>query len=159
MNQSLRDLFEPTLAALQQMQQVLEQEALSLKDRRAEALEESTRQKELLANDLDALAKRQTNFLRAQDLPIGEESIETILPTWPSTDPATSGTWAIWQEIKRLTATCRQLNEANGAYIGLLRQHVQRSLEIIHGQASQDVVYGPDGVGHRPASSRKLLSA
>jgi flagellar biosynthesis/type III secretory pathway chaperone len=158
MHMALRDLFAQTLAELQQMQLVLEQEALGLKDRDAEALEKSTRQKQALAYNLEALSERQENFLRAQNLPAGKEGIESILYAHPSTNPATSSMRAIWRDIQNLTAACQKLNEVNGAYIGLLRQHVQRSLDIVHGQSSQDVVYGPDGIGHRPTSSRKLLS-
>lgn len=148
------DLFEQILAKLQQMQELLEQEALNLKSRDAEALQKTTRQKEILANDLDALARRQEVFLFANHL----EGIDRSLSVPLATDSQITAIRQTWQVIRDLTHTCQRLNEANGAYIGLLRQHVQRSVDILYGQSSQDVVYDRDGVSHRSASSRKLLS-
>lgn len=155
---ALRDLFDQTLAELQNMRLVLEHEITTLKGSDAKVLEHVTKQKERLANSLDKLIRRQEDVLRAHKLPAGKEGIERILSMLPPSDPAANALHARWQEIKNLTSDCQKLNEVNGAYIGLLRQHVQRSLDIIHGQSSHDVVYGPDGVGHRTPSSRKLLS-
>jgi len=155
----LRDLFDETFAELQRMRVLLEQEAFNLKGNHADALNRTTQQKEAVANSLEALANRQENLLRALKLPAGKEGIEAVLSTLPATDPTTTTVRTIWLAIIRLTATCQKLNEINGSYIGLLRQHVRRSLDILHGQSSQDVVYGPDGLGRHPEPSRKLLSA
>jgi flagellar biosynthesis/type III secretory pathway chaperone len=65
---------------------------------------------------------------------------------------------ATWQQIAALAKECEELNDLNGAYVGLLRQHVQRSLDALHDRPSQNLTYGPDGVGQRPTSTRKLLS-
>lgn len=158
LHDALRETLTQILAELQRMQLVLEREALALKDRNAEILEQSAQEKQALTYTLDALSQRHAEILRMRDLPAGKEGIERLLSALPPSAPAALNLVTIWQDVQFATARCRKLNEANGAYIALLRQHVQRSLDVIHGQPSQDFVYGPDGVGRRPMSSRKLLS-
>jgi len=155
---ALHDLFTQILAELRLMQLVLEQEALGLKDCNAEAVEKIAQEKQARAHKLDTLAECQEHLLRTLNLPAGKEGVECLLSNLLQTDPTTRNLTTIWQDLQNTTVQCRKLNEANGAYIGLLRQHVQRSLDIVHGQPSQDFVYGPDGVGRRPMPSRKLLS-
>jgi flagella synthesis protein FlgN len=158
LHRDLEDLLTQIVAELRQMQRVLEQEGRGLKDRNADLVESSARAKQTLAQKLDALAGHQEVLLRSQNLPAGKEGMERLLSGFPPTDPSVRDLMMLWKDLQHSAAHCRKLNEANGAYIGLLRQHVQRSLDIIHGQPAHGLVYGPDGVGRRPTASRKLLS-
>ncbi|MBS1212131.1 MAG: FlgN family protein, partial [Proteobacteria bacterium] len=96
-------------------------------------------------------------LFRSHNLPTGTDGLDRLFAALPA-DPRTDSFRSKWSEIKRLAGQCNEINASNGAYIALLRQHVQRSLDVLHGQSHSEFVYGPDGAHHRPATSRKLLS-
>jgi len=156
--QKLETFFEQTLKDIQRMQGVLEWEAECLKNRDAEGLNKSSKEKEALADHIHLLTQRHYAFLASHRLPPNREGVERLLSLLPANDPSAHALRTRWLEIQALTNACNKLNETNGAYIGLLRQHAQRSLNALHGQSSQELVYGPDGVSHRPSATRKLIS-
>jgi flagellar biosynthesis/type III secretory pathway chaperone len=154
----LAQCLEQTLAGLKCMKRALEQEESALRLRDAAALDKSTRDKEILAGGLNTLAQKLEALLRAQGAPPGLKGVARLLAQLPETEPASAVLRKGWREIVGLMNACRKLNEINGAYIGLLRQHTQRSLDILHERSSQDMTYGPDGLGRRAKASRKLVS-
>lgn len=160
MNQDAVDLIEllkQILKELIQMKQVLEKEALDLQGRDAAAVEKSTQQKEVLAQSINALTEKLTHILQTRNLPVGKKGIAKLLSTLPAEEIDSAR--SIWLKIVRVTQFNQHANEVNGAYVDLLSQHIARSLDIIHGQSSQDILYGRNGRGQRPSSSRKLTSA
>jgi flagellar biosynthesis/type III secretory pathway chaperone len=155
--QTLDTLFAKYLQSIGEMQGILEQEKKDLGVRDTRALERTIKAKESLAESINGLTDAQQKLFRTHNLPTGRESLERLLATLPN-DPPTDALRSKWSEIKRLTAQCNEINAANGAYVALLRQHVQRSLDVLHGQSRAEFVYGRDGSPHRPAASRRLLS-
>jgi flagellar biosynthesis/type III secretory pathway chaperone len=155
--QSLHQFTDQLYGHIEAMRRLLEQEAEQLQNRDIESIAKTTREKEALVETTNALVKVQYQCLNVPDLD-KKGGLEALFSALPSSSPETAGLKKRWQEIKRSTAQCNALNESNGAYIALFRQHVQRSLDVLHGQSSTSLVYGPDGIGHRQNSSRTLLS-
>lgn len=67
----------------------------------------------------------------------------------------------LWQDIERLIAKSKTLNEANGAIIELSRQHSQRALDILRGQAgaSPSKTYGANGYTQNEKITRNITVA
>lgn len=144
---TLRDLFRATLDGLREMHGLLEQESVALGGRDAAALERIALTKQELVPILDRLAAEQRRFFAAG--PGGTGGIEAYLAgAKPEADLA-GALRADWREILRLLAACKHQNEMNGAYIGLLRRHVENALDILHGPAQAEATYGRDGVKRR----------
>lgn len=155
---NLAQCLEQTFAGLRCMKRVLEQEETALGNRDPKALDKCTRDKETLANGLNGLALQLENLPRALGLPPGLKSVVRLLAAGPKIDPAYEPLRGRWREIVALARQCRKHNEMNGAYIGLLSRHTQRSLDILHDRTGQDITYGPDGLGRRARASRKLTT-
>lgn len=161
MNANLSTLIatlEQLLVEIQRMEQALEQEAQSLQTRDAGMLVQASKTKEELVNRINLLIQHQEAFIRTQNLPADKSTLDSILARLPQDDPQSANLRSNWQEIVRLSEVCQRRNEINGAYIGLLRQHTQRSIDILHDRSAQDLLYGSDGASLRPSPTRKLLS-
>lgn len=150
----LQNRLEDILHSVGDMLKVLQREAEVLGSRDAVALQSLSEHKENLARHINQ-----------QTAALGKSLADNGLPPMAELAVAVRGSGktgaqldATWQKIATLAKQCEELNDLNGAYVGLLRQHVQRSLDALHDRPAQDVTYGPDGVGQRPATSRKLLS-
>jgi len=154
----LQDLFRQTLDRLGEMSELLEEESRCLAAREAEALEQTSAKKRKLASVLNDLAVRQSEFVRAHGLSPDEGDIAAFLDRLDSGLPETAALRSGWREIVRLTLACRRQNELNGAYIGLLRRHVDSSLNFLLGASSAGATYGPDGSTRRGDVSRRSFS-
>jgi len=149
-----RDLREQLTA----MHGVLEREAEQLKRRDADGLAESSREKALLSTQIAHLTENQDALLAARQLMPGRKGMDALLASLPAQSPETGVLRARWREIQNIGKDCQRLNEFNGAYIGLLIRHVERSLDLIHGRDIQEFVYGPDGGTRRPKAMRSLVA-
>ena len=158
LHQTLDAFFLQLLQHLQQMQGLLETEAEQLSHRESDALTRSVKAKEALAERINSITQTHYQVLGKHGLEANKQGLEQLLSALSPDHPKTRDLSKRWAEINRVTAHCNQLNQSNGAYIGLLRQHVNRSLDIIHGHSQQEAVYGPDGISRRTGSSRRLLS-
>ncbi|HYE33924.1 flagellar protein FlgN [Methylocaldum sp.] len=156
--QKLRELFRQMLDGLGGMLSLLEKESECLAAREIEAVEAASSKKQKLAFLLNDLAARQTGFVHAYGLPSDAGNINTFLDRLDSELPEVETLRAEWREIVRLTLACRRQNELNGAYIGLLRRHVDSSLNFLHGFSSAGATYGPDGSRCRGEISRQSFS-
>ncbi len=66
---------------------------------------------------------------------------------------------AIWQEIRQLAESSRQLNHINGELIQMKLRHNQQSLTALTRAVNQANLYGPDGqTNFSPGSVRSLGS-
>lgn len=146
--------LEELLSRIGDMRSLLQREEEVLSARDAAQLDEVTAIKEQLARTINKLSQSLSDELKRRGLPAMPACLDLLTPS----EPKRALLAATWQEIAALAAECERLNEANGAYITLLRQHVQRCLDVLHERPAHSLTYGPDGVGQRPAASRRLLS-
>lgn len=150
----IQQRLDDILSSIANMKQVLRKESDVLSARDAARLQALSDAKESLARNINQQTDALNELLSNRGLP----AIRELAPAVRNTGEAGARIDATWQEIAALAKECEEQNDLNGAYVGLLRQHVQRSLDVLHDRPAQDITYGPDGVGQRPASSRKLLS-
>ena len=155
---TLDAFFQQLLEHLEQMQSLLEKEAEQLSLRESDALTHAVKAKEALAERINEVTHAHYQVLGKHGLEASKQGLEQLLSALSPEHPKTRVLFERWTEVKRITAHCNRLNQSNGAYLGLLRQHVNRSLDIIHGHSQQEAVYGPDGISRRTGSSRRLLS-
>lgn len=50
-----------------------------------------------------------------------------------------------WKQLLEVMLACRQTNEVNGKVVKTKLQQVQKGLDLIRGNATQDKLYGPSG--------------
>lgn len=154
----LRELFRHTLDALDEMLGLLQAEAEALGIRDAAALERIAQQKQELVPILERLTAAQRDCLGVAPVQAIEDGIGDFLAR-TGADPATAGPLrADWQAILAAARACQRQNEHNGAYIGLLRRHVETSLDILHGPSQAEATYGPDGAKRRNGYARRSYS-
>jgi len=146
--------LDELLERIADMLALLRSEEKLLSARDAAALETLTQTKEDLARTINQLSGDLNDDLREQGLPPFPACLETL----PRSEASVRQLASTWQKLAALAKQCEQLNETNGAYIVLLRQHVERCLDILHERPAENLTYGPDGVAQRPAASRRLLS-
>ena len=154
----LRDLFRATLEGLGEMLGLLEQEAMALSARDASALERVVLTKHELVPILDRLAAEQRQCLAVPGAK-EDSGVEAYLASMAVEASRAAGLRADWRELLRLLQACKRQNELNGAYIGLLRRHVEHALDILHGPAQSEATYDRDGAKRRAAYSRRSYSA
>jgi flagellar biosynthesis/type III secretory pathway chaperone len=155
---ALTDHFRDLRERLTAMRGLLEREAEQLKQRDADGLAESSRDKALLSTQIARLTESQDALLAARQLMPGRKGMDALLASLPAQSPETGVLRASWREIQSIGKDCQRLNECNGAYIGLLSRHVERSLDLLHGRDTQEFVYGPDGGSRRPKAMRSLVA-
>lgn len=155
--QTLDHLFDQYQQLIAEMRGVLEREQESLRTRDLPSLERTTKSKESLAERINGLTASQQALFKNHNLPTGRDGLDRLFAALPSS-PQADAFREKWRGIKELAEQCNELNAHNGAYIALLNQHAERSLDVLHGRSQTEFVYGRDGARHRPAATRKLLS-
>jgi flagellar biosynthesis/type III secretory pathway chaperone len=155
----LRGLFRAILEGLGEMHGLLDREAVALGARDAEELGRIAARKQALVPVLDRLAAAQGQCLGGMGGGEGAASVEAFLSRSGVAGAAVESALAEWREIQRLLQACKRQNEANGAYIALLRRHVEAALSILMGPAYPEATYGPDGAQRRGVYSRRSFSA
>lgn len=120
-------LLTREIAALQVVLTTLQAERVALEERAPEAL--------LAASNAKAEAVARAADLERQHRALHEANAEA-----PSA-PATSLT----NELKRLAAECRQLNEANGLLIRGQRRRIEGSLNVLRGGRAAPDTYDRTG--------------
>lgn len=151
----LRGLFDRLRDGLEKMLALLEQEAACLEARDASGMERIAGEKLRLAPQLEEMAGHHREHL---DLGDAEAGVEWLLDGAGGTVAEQDALRDQWRHIVRLTQACRRQNGINGAYIGLLRRHVEGTLQILAGAAAGEATYGPDGATRRGGLSRHSFS-
>jgi flagellar biosynthesis/type III secretory pathway chaperone len=64
-----------------------------------------------------------------------------------------------WQELLKLLARCRSLNETNGALAASQRRHVEKALGLLYGTSAGAGTYNADGMAKSPAPSASIATA
>ncbi|HBA66293.1 MAG TPA: flagellar protein FlgN [Methylococcaceae bacterium] len=134
------------LSLTEQLYQALQQEAITLKQSPlAETLDEITRQKQPLAQELNLFAKQLAQILETEKLPNTRAGLSDYLERAIQAGLDTSKTDENWTALIKTTEKCQLLNEQNGASIEILLRHTRQSLNILKGKPQTINTYGPDG--------------
>ncbi|MGD7035708.1 flagella synthesis protein FlgN [Methylotuvimicrobium buryatense] len=134
------------LLLTEQLYQALQQEAITLKQSPlAETFDEITRQKQLLAQELNLFAKQLAQILETEKLPNTRAGLSDYLERAIQAGFDTSKTDENWTMLIKTTEKCQLLNEQNGASTEILLRHTRQSLNILKGKPQTINTYGPDG--------------
>lgn len=152
---SLTEWLETTKIQMSRMLKLLKDEVGLLSTRDATGIERVAEAKRILTPTLDELAEQRRLLLGET---VGEEALACFLADQAIDPTERSRLLGEWREVERLVRDCRRQNDINGTYIGLLRRHVETSLDILGDSGRLDATYGPDGTKHRPGRPRHSYS-
>jgi flagellar biosynthesis protein FlgN len=152
-------LFHNGLKITQELYRLLNKEAEVLKQSdHANALPPIAQQKQRLVTQLNQFSEQISQILTSEKLPNSNQGINQYFARASQMDLDTLQLTECWSEFLAITKKCRSMNEQNGASITLLTRHVQRSLQIVKGNAQTVNTYGPDGSTNPGLSSHSLIS-
>ncbi|GAB6067187.1 hypothetical protein JCM13664_05050 [Methylothermus subterraneus] len=126
-------------AETQNLGRVLEGEQAALKERNMGTLPEWVAEKNAAVDRINALLER---LPQHSGRPQPSFTMQALIAELEGGRQAEA--YALWRRIRRNTARCRQLNEANGAIIAVLQEHNRQLLGLLCNQPPQ-LGYGADG--------------
>lgn len=111
-----------------------------------------------LVTQLDMFNKQLEQILAAEQLPLSPDGVtayfQRVAIAGLSSDVAKSS----WEQLMRLCADCKQLNEQNGASIEMLARNNKRTLHILKGKSENITAYGRDGTVISDFSNNTFVS-
>lgn len=110
----------------------------------------------LLEDERQALIARDAD--RLQDIAARKESL-LVEASDLREQAGIEGDESDHQELSKVTANCRRLNEINGALIRGQQRRVERMLNILRGVPEESSVYDRDGTNPALAKTRKTLAS
>ncbi len=152
-------LLSKVLILSHKLLRILSQEEGNLKSKAApESLSDIANNKKEIVSQLEQFSKQLSHLLATENLSLNQEGIKEYFQKARTSGFQITNTFAQWQQITAITEKCRYLNEQNGASIGLLIRHNQRSLQILRGKSQLSATYGPDGSTTTEQFSHSLVS-
>lgn len=94
-----------------------------------------------LANQLETLDDKRTQYFTAQGYPTDKSGIQL----WLEKLTGDVNPRQLWDEFLSLMKRARQMNQTNGKAIALLLQHNQRAYLALQNAAGNISLYGPKG--------------
>jgi flagella synthesis protein FlgN len=141
----LSELIDRQIEAMRTLHACLQAERQALETRNAEELSQAA------AGKSEQLAVIGTLEQQRVRLVPDAAAMELVC----ASEPELGGRW---QQLLELTASCRDLNEANGTLIRWQRRRVEGTLGLLRG-ASGPAIYGPDGGNQTGARVRTPLAS
>ncbi len=139
-------LISNALQLSQRLYQQLTQEADSLvRSPQSGFISVVANNKRDLVTQLDLFNKQLEQILAAEQLPHSQDGINTYFQMAVIANLSTDTLKANWEQLMRLCADCKHLNEQNGASIEILARHNKRTLHILKGKSEVVTSYGRDG--------------
>ncbi len=147
---SVEQVIEFTAQCADAMLKCLLAEREHLLARNPDAIQETTRTKLALFDQLEKLETRRHQFLANAGYGTDNNGMVRLLKHMPN--GARLG--ARWNKVLDDLARCREANQVNGGILELGRRQAEQALAILRGQVSQTRVYGAGGdtslsLGHR----------
>ncbi len=149
----LHETLTATRECGQRLLDVLQEEDLALRSAEADDIDRITAAKQALILEIESLQQAQDNFLAANNLPSGPQSVERYIKTLPADAPER----VAWSDLQALVSQCRIRNEINGSILALSRNHVRQALEILKGSPETGTIYDRNGEA-LPASGTNPLA-
>ena len=146
----LEKLLREELAAIEELQQLLQQEYDALRTRDASTLEHIAGAKQISADRLRNLDIARTTHLHDQGFAADWQGLQACLQTAPTREQRGILNKLV-SEFERAVELARDQNEVNGAIITASRSHVEQALAIISGRDPLEFLYDHD--------SRKVFSS
>lgn len=133
---SLEQLLVATRDSMQQLLAVLNRECLLFKKNNIEELENLTREKITLTEEIERNEQQRLQLLRSQKLNPGEPK------QWLSSNKLVS----TWAEIKTLSEQAQKQNQVNGMVIHANRRRIQAQIDILNAaEPANELTYSSSG--------------
>ena len=138
---TLATLMREELTEVERLQQWLQREYDALKARDLADLEQVVAEKQQCVDRLRALTDARLDYLKAQGIADARQWVSHVgrLPVAQRREIDT-----LWDALEQTAQQVRAQNEVNGAVIAASRNHVERTLAILHGRDSLDFLYDQD---------------
>ncbi len=153
----VRKLLEQQMPNARALLAAMREEHEALLARDARRIEEALAQKSAFLGVFEKLELERTELFKLAGLPAARG-----LATDKLRDLAVSGQpdlVEMWGELLELAGQCRRQNEANGALVEASRRHVERALDLLHGDQGHTPTYRADGATARGSASRPIAKA
>ena len=139
---TLTPLLDQELAAVTELERLLQREYGVLQTRDPAALEQVVSAKQACVEHLRQLIAHRLDFLLAHGIDPNAQGLAAHLQTLPN--PERDEAERIWSALEQMAAQVRAQNEVNGAVIAASRNRVDRTLAILHSRDSLDFLYDHD---------------
>lgn len=154
----LISIFQNLLNEIDNLYKCLLREADALDTRSSTDLNNISKEKERIIDQINHLTHQQNSFLSQHGVSDMSAGIAASLEKIINLDPQLGELKTYWIKISDRITKCDQLNQQNGARIELLNCHTQRSLEILKGQSHLPYTYGPTGMKQKDQSNGSAIS-
>ncbi|MDD5228580.1 MAG: flagellar protein FlgN [Methylococcales bacterium] len=139
-------LMTNALQLTQRLYQQLNQEADCLiRTPQSDFISAVANNKRDLVAQLDLFNKQLEQILAAEQLPHSQIGINTYFQMAIIANLSPDTLKANWEQLMKLCADCKHLNEQNGASIEMLARNNKRTLHILKGKSENVTSYGRDG--------------
>ena len=147
---SLENILMITQDKMQQLLQVLKNEASVLERNNIEELENITQEKITLTEEIERSEQQRIHFL----------SIRSLNPNEPKQWLQDNKLISIWSKIKELSEQAQKQNQVNGLVINGNRRRVQTKIEILSTSApAVELTYSASGENINQRNSKTLAHA
>jgi flagellar biosynthesis protein FlgN len=150
----LHKLLSEEIAALVQLENLLEREHALLVDNDVEALERAGELRQECVATLVRIDEERRALCLAHNVPADMQGLERLL-TWCDQGRDLQGRWA---ECAERAGRCRNSNERNGALVSARLKRVEGLLDTLTGRANQPKIYGRQGGYQASGRSAHVLA-
>jgi flagella synthesis protein FlgN len=150
----LKDLLCEDIRQLGKLADILGQEKSCLSSSDVQQLDNLTRQKNTLLDQIRDRAGRKIRVLVAMGFNPKAGNPSRFIRSTGMQDLT-----ALWEEAERQLKECQQQNANNGRVLSHLQKRLSRLTEIFRGASGQQQLYGAQGQQTRVSNSNVLASA
>lgn len=138
---TLEKLVSEELAALTQLEELLEREHTLLLSNDIEEFERAGEQRQACITALLHIEDERRNLCRVMNVPVDMHGLQRLL-AWCDAAGALQARWA---DCGERAARCRNSNERNGALVSARLKRLEGLLETLTGRANQPKIYASNG--------------
>jgi flagellar biosynthesis protein FlgN len=150
----LEKLLTEEVAALVQLEELLDREHTLLVDNDIETLERAGELRQACVDTLIRIEEERRNLCRVSNVPADMHGLQRLL-TW--SDPERT-LQARWTDCGERAGRCRNANERNGALVSARLKRVEGLLDTLTGRANQPKIYGRQGGYQASGRSAHVLA-
>jgi flagellar biosynthesis/type III secretory pathway chaperone len=133
----------------------VERAALSKAMSDPQSLDQASRAKSALLEEMEQRVAAHEGFLASRRLAPGKQGTENYLRGAPG-DARAHG---LWRQLQEIAGACQQANEINGNIILLSQARLQRALDTLRGKQDTAKTYGRGGQTRSAAHSQFIAKA
>jgi flagella synthesis protein FlgN len=154
---SLEALLDKAAACARDLLHCLLQEREHLASRNLDDMQETTKTKMALFQQLESVEKQRHELLLASGYDAGNKAgMEGLLGMLGAKGAVLR---TRWKEVLDTLATCRETNQINGGILELGKRQTEQALAVLRGQAGQSGLYDEGGTTESGLGQRDLGKA